>query len=82
MWKLFSVVAAVTVFAPQATAQNENSWCDKNCVSLCQAVAGKGYHGTAQQCIAQYNCPAYAGRACAPDSVVRNRTNAVNNRQR
>ncbi len=82
MWKLLIASIAAALLSSPAMAQGENNWCDKNCVSLCQAVAGKGYNGTAQQCIAQYNCPAYAGRPCAPASVVQNRTNAVNNRRR
>jgi hypothetical protein len=82
MLKLFVASTLFAFFTSQAIAQNENSWCDKNCVSLCQATAGKGYIGTVEQCIAQFSCPAYAGKPCAPASVVQNRANAANNRRR
>jgi len=76
MRKLILIFCASILFL--TFADTANAWCDKNCVGLCNAIANRGYRGTAAQCIAQYSCPSYAGQQCDPEVRVTERANRIN----
>src|ERR1700685_3963928 len=53
---------------------NAATWCDKDCVSLCQKDAAHGGI-PADQCIANHQCSQYANRSCAGEAAVAARAN-------
>jgi hypothetical protein len=45
----------------------QSAWCENNCKVLCTKIYGRA---GASACFAQIPCANYAGKACAPSSVV------------
>lgn len=62
------VVGLATLFlATSNSYAQQQVWCDKNCVSLCNKIFGAQ---KSAPCIAQYQCSQYAGRPCASAAYV------------
>ena len=62
---LFTTVAA---FLPSIDkAQAQGAWCEANCKALCAKIYGRA---GAAECYARIPCANYAGKSCAPASVV------------
>jgi len=51
----------------QGGALAQGAWCEANCKALCLKIYGKSGAG---ECIARIPCRNYAGKPCAPASVV------------
>lgn len=63
------------LFAAESATAQQQAWCEQDCRSLCAKTAAKD-GATPAQCVQQYNCAQYAGRACAGPAVVNARAAA------
>lgn len=63
------IVLAIFMYGTSvgATWSQQGTWCEANCKALCTKIWGSA---GAANCFAQIPCSNYAGKACAPASVV------------